>query len=160
MAKSHLEADPAAWDRTAKGVDYAQDLLKAEGGDPKVVLATVLLHRVAPDKAREFLAELETEPEIVEAVLELLAGQGAERDLNRQIFQDVLALLEEKTGSTPAVRHPHGPAPGRHQAVILLRWPRCAWTRDRERSCDCQTLGRQAALPPVVQAEAGTLAIT
>ena len=100
MAKSHLEGDPAAWDRTAKGVAYAQDLLKAEGGDPKVVLATVLLHRVAPDKAREFLAELETEPEIVEAVLELLTGQGAERDLNRQIFQDVLALLEEKTEPT------------------------------------------------------------
>jgi hypothetical protein len=98
MAKSHLEGDPAAWDRTAKGVAYAQDLLKAEGGDPKVVLATVLLHRVAPDQAREFLAELETEPEIIEAVLELLAGQGSERDLNRQIFQDVLALLEEKDG--------------------------------------------------------------
>jgi hypothetical protein len=29
-------------------------------------------------------------------VAELLAGQGAERDLNRQIYQDVLALLEEK----------------------------------------------------------------
>jgi hypothetical protein len=100
MAKSHLEGDPAAWDRTAKGVAYAQDLLKAEGGDPKVVLASVLLHRVAPDKAREFLAELETEPEIVEAVLELLAGQGAERDLNRQIFQDVLALLEETNEPT------------------------------------------------------------
>ena len=65
-----------------------------------MVLATVLLHRVEPDKAREFLAELETEPEIVEAVLELLAGQGAERDLNRQLFQDVLALLEEK-GEAP-----------------------------------------------------------
>jgi hypothetical protein len=100
MAKSHLEGDPAAWDRTAKGVAYAQDLLKAEGGDPKVVLATVLLHRVQPDRARKFLAELETEPEIALAVLELLAGQGAERDLNRQIFQDVLALLEEKAGPT------------------------------------------------------------
>ena len=100
MAKSYLEGDPAAWDRTVRGAAYAQDLLKAEGGDPKVVLATVLLHRVAPDKAREFLAELETEPEIVEAVLELLASQGAERDLNRQIFQDVMALLEEKADPT------------------------------------------------------------
>jgi hypothetical protein len=98
-AKSHLSGDPAAWDRTAKGVAYALDLLKAEGGDPKVVLATVLLHRVEPDKAREFLAELETEPEIIEAVLELLTGRGAERDLNRQLFQDVLALLEEKGGA-------------------------------------------------------------
>jgi hypothetical protein len=100
MVKFHLEGDPMGWDRTAKGLAYAQDLLKAEGGDPKVVLATVLLHRVAPDKAREFLAELETEAEIVDAVLELLAGQGAERDLNRQIFQDVQALLEEKDGFT------------------------------------------------------------
>jgi hypothetical protein len=96
MVKSRLKEDSESWDRTAKGVKYAQDLLKAEGGDPKVVLATVLLHRVEPDRAREFLAELGTEPEIVEAVLELLAGKGAERDLNRQIYEDVLALLEEK----------------------------------------------------------------
>jgi hypothetical protein len=98
MAKSHLEGDPAAWDRTARGAAYAEDLLKAEGGDPKVVLAAVLLHRVAPDLAREWLMELETEPEIVEAVMELLAGRGVERDLNRQLFQDVLALLEETSG--------------------------------------------------------------
>ena len=99
MVTAHLKEDPAAWDRTAKGVAYAQALLKAEGGDPKVVLAAVLLHRLGPEKAREFLAELETEPEIVEAVLELLAGRGAARDLNRQLFQDVLALLDEKTAA-------------------------------------------------------------
>ena len=46
------------------------------------------------------MGELETEPEIVEAVLELLAGQGAARDLNQQIFQDVLALLDEAGGPT------------------------------------------------------------
>ncbi len=95
MVKSHLAADLTAWDQTTKGANYAQDLLKAEGGDPKVVLAAILLHRVSPDKAREFLAELETEPEIVEAVMELVGGGGADRDLNRHIFQDVLALLEE-----------------------------------------------------------------
>ncbi len=97
MVKSHLKHDQAAWDRTAKGVQYAQDLLKAEGGDPKVVLAAVLLHKVEPAKVREFLAELETEPGITESILELLAGQGAERDLNRQLFQDVLTLLDEET---------------------------------------------------------------
>ncbi len=100
MVKSHLAADLAAWDQTTKGANYAQDLLKAEGGDPKVVLAAILLHRVSPDKAREFLAELETEPEIVEAVMELVGGGGADRDLNRHIFQDVLALLEEN-GEAP-----------------------------------------------------------
>ncbi|MHB9074351.1 MAG: hypothetical protein ACYC6G_12585 [Desulfobaccales bacterium] len=96
MVKSHLQGDQAAWDRTAKAVQFAQDLLKAEGGDPKVVLAAVLLHRVEPAKAQEFLAELETEPEITESILELLTGRGAERDLNRQLFQDVLALLAEE----------------------------------------------------------------
>jgi hypothetical protein len=99
MVKSHLKGDPAAWDRTAKGMEYAQELLKAEGGDPKVVLAAVLLHRVEPARVQEFLAELATEPEIIEAVLELLAGQGAARDLNRQLFQDVLTLLEEDPGT-------------------------------------------------------------
>ena len=96
MVRTHLAGDPAAWDRTAKGVQYAQDLLKSEGGDPKVVMAAVLLHRVEPARARDFLAELATEPEIVEAVLELLSGQGAARDLNRQLYQDVLTLLAEK----------------------------------------------------------------
>jgi hypothetical protein len=99
LVKSHLQQDQAAWDRTAKGLNYAQDLLKAEGGDPKVVLAAVLLHKVEPAQAREFLAELETEPEIIEAILELLAGQGVERDLNRQLFQDVLTLLAEDAES-------------------------------------------------------------
>jgi hypothetical protein len=99
MVKSHLQGDHAAWDRIAKGVQYAQDLLKAEGGDPKVVLAAVLLHRVEPAKVREFLNELETEPEIIEAIQELLAGRGAERDLNQQLFQDVLTLLAEDAES-------------------------------------------------------------
>ena len=110
MVKSYLQGDPAAWDRTAKGVQYAQDLLKAEGGDPKVVLAAVLLHRVEPDQAREFLAELETEPEIVEAILELLAGQGAETGSEPAD----LPGRPEPGGASCRRRFPHAhrPAPG------------------------------------------------
>jgi hypothetical protein len=100
MVQTHFQGDPAAWERTAKGMAYAQDLLKAEGGDPKVVLAAVLLHRVEPARAKEFLAELETEPEIIAAIEELLAGQAGERDLNRQLFQDVMALLKGEAGGT------------------------------------------------------------
>ena len=66
-----------------------------------MVVAAVLLHRVEPAKGRELLAELETEPEITEAVMELLAGQGAERDLNRQLFQDILTLLQENPETPP-----------------------------------------------------------
>ena len=95
QAKSHLEADSQAWQQTAKGVKLAQDLLKAEGGDPKVVLAAVMLHRVPAARAREFLASLETEPEMVAAIMALQGGAGEAGDLNRQLFQDVLALLQE-----------------------------------------------------------------
>ena len=101
MVQAYLSEDPATWEKTAQGRQYAEELLKAEGGDPKVVLAAVLLHGVEVNTARQFLAELETEPEITEAVLELLAGQGVERDLNRQLFQDVMTLMGP-AGTEPA----------------------------------------------------------
>jgi hypothetical protein len=96
MVESALSGEPEAWERTQQAAVYAQDLLRAEGGDPKVVLAAVLLHRVEPARAREFLAELETEPEIIAAIMDLVAGRGEERDLNRQLFADVMALTEDK----------------------------------------------------------------
>jgi hypothetical protein len=88
-----LKDDAAAWEATEKEVRYAQELLKAEGGDPKVVMAAVLLHRVEPERVRNLLAELETEPEIVAAILELIGGGGEARDLNRQLYRDALNLL-------------------------------------------------------------------
>jgi len=101
QVKSHLGGDSRDWARTEKGLSLAQDLLKAEGGDPKVVLAATLLHRVEAATARKFLEELETEPEIIAAVLEIIGGQGEELDLNRQLFHDVLALLQEPAETPP-----------------------------------------------------------
>lgn len=101
QVKSRLQGDPGSWELIEKGVKFAQDLLKAEGGDPKVVLAATLLHRLDPRQAREILAELDTEPEIIDAVAELLTGAALEKDLNRQLFEDVLALLNEKTEPPP-----------------------------------------------------------
>ncbi len=92
QVKNYLEKDPAAWEATEAAVHYAQDLLKAEGGDPKVVLAAVLLHRVDERQARNFLAELETEPELLADILELINGRGGARDLNRQLYEDALNL--------------------------------------------------------------------
>jgi hypothetical protein len=97
--QSRLGGDAAAWELTEKGLKLAQALLKAEGGDPKVVLAATLLHRLDPAQAREILTELETEPEIADAVVALLTGKGEERDLNRQLFEDVMTLLQEKPAS-------------------------------------------------------------
>jgi hypothetical protein len=101
QVRAYLGADSPAWEQTAQGVNLAQELLKAEGGDPKVVLAAVLLHRVDGGKARELLAALETEPEIIEAVVDLLTGPGETRDLNRQLFQDLLTLLQEPAPTAP-----------------------------------------------------------
>jgi hypothetical protein len=101
QVKTSLNEDSRDWALTERGLALAQDLLKAEGGDPKVVLAATLLHRVKAAEARKFLEELETEPEIEAAVLELLAGGGEPRDLNYQLFHDVLALLGETTEAPP-----------------------------------------------------------
>jgi hypothetical protein len=92
QVQDYLKDDAAAREATEAAMHYAQDLLKAEGGDPKVVLAATLLHRVDQKKARDFLDELETEPEMTAAILELMAGGGAARDLNRQLLQDALNL--------------------------------------------------------------------
>jgi hypothetical protein len=101
QVKAQLGEDSPEWAATEKGLALAQDLLKAEGGDPKVVLAAVLLHRVDAATARKFLEELETEPEIMEAVIEIIGGRGQERDLNRQLVHDVLSLLGEPPETPP-----------------------------------------------------------
>jgi hypothetical protein len=85
--------DSGDWERTEKGMHYALELLKSEGGDPRVVLAAVLLHRVESGEARHLLEELQAEEDTVAAILDLLAGAAPERDLNRQLFEDTLALL-------------------------------------------------------------------
>jgi len=85
--------DPALPERLDRGLAVATDLLKAEGGDPKVVFAAMLLHGVNADQAQEFLTELETEPEIAQAILEILRGEAEAADVNRQIYEDVLALM-------------------------------------------------------------------
>lgn len=99
--KALLGEDAAAWDRTEKGMQYALELLKSEGGDPKVVLAATLLHRLDPARAPEILGELDTEPEITAAVMELLTDTGNLGDLPHQLFKDVLALLALKPDTPP-----------------------------------------------------------
>jgi hypothetical protein len=93
LVHAHLH-DSGDWERTEKGMSYALELLKSEGGDPRVVLAAVLLHRVEAAQAKNLLAELEAAEDTVAAVLDLLAGAAPERDLNRQLFEDTLALLD------------------------------------------------------------------
>jgi hypothetical protein len=84
------------------GLSLATDLLKAEGGDPKVVFAAILLQTASPEQAKNLLEELETEPEIAQSILEVLEDKSQASDVNRQIYQDVLSLLEAESGGAPA----------------------------------------------------------
>ncbi len=99
LVKARLADDPVAWKQTDKGLNLAMDLLKAEGGDPKVVFAAVLLHRLDVAQARELLLSLETEPEITEAVVALLTGTCEANDPSCQIFRDTLQLLKPDSGT-------------------------------------------------------------
>jgi len=91
--------------RLDRGLALATDLLKAEGGDPKVVFAAILLQKVDMDKAKDLLAELETEPEIAQAILEVLGSPPQVEDINGQIYQDALALVEAERGAPAASLH-------------------------------------------------------
>ena len=95
--------DPDVAARLDRGLALAIDLLKAEGGDPKVVFAAILLQKVDPAQARDILAELETEPEIIESILEVLQPEAESPGINRQIYQDILALVEAEAGAAASL---------------------------------------------------------
>ncbi len=84
---------PTAAPRLEQALALATDLLKAEGGDPKVVFAAVLLAEVPREEAAGLLAELETEPEIAAQILAVLTGEAPAEDLNRRLYDEVQALL-------------------------------------------------------------------
>jgi Zn ribbon nucleic-acid-binding protein len=97
--------EPELAARLDRGLALATDLLKAEGGDPKVVFAAILLQKVSLDQAKDLLAELTTEPEISQSILEVLEGGSRGSDINRQIYQDVLALVDAESGKAAASLH-------------------------------------------------------
>jgi|UniRef100_A0A7V6A2U3 Zn ribbon nucleic-acid-binding protein len=97
--------DPKLAARLNRGLALATDLLKAEGGDPKVVFAAILLQKIGPEQGKDLLAEMETEPEIAQSILEVLTAGSQVSDINGQIYQDVLALLEAEAGGAAAPLH-------------------------------------------------------
>jgi hypothetical protein len=90
--------DPDLAARLDRSLALATDLLKAEGGDPKVVFAAILLQKVDFDQTKDILAELETEPEIAESIVEVLRGDPKTSNINAQIYQDVLVLVDRESG--------------------------------------------------------------
>jgi hypothetical protein len=99
--KALLGGDAAGQERLEEAVKYGAELLKAEGGDPKVVFAAVLLQPVSLSQARELLAELETEPELAADIISILDGSAPAGDANRRLVQDILNLVEKTPGEQP-----------------------------------------------------------
>jgi hypothetical protein len=97
--------DPELAARLERALALATDLLKAEGGDPKVVFAAILLQKVGLDQARDLLGELEAEPEISQSILEVLGSDSQVSDINGQIYQDALALVEAEAGGAVGSLH-------------------------------------------------------
>jgi hypothetical protein len=94
--KGILANDEPAKERLDAAVKYTGELLRAEGGDPKVVFAAVILTPVSLSQARELLVELETEPELAADIISILDGSAPAADLSRQLVQDVLTLVGKK----------------------------------------------------------------
>jgi hypothetical protein len=106
-AKKTLRPDDAVMGEALEVLDLAEELVSAEGGEPKVVIAAVLLSellRVSPagqdDRAalaRKILVDLGTEAEVVDEVCKLIQDvpPGDEPgNLNLRILQDARTMAK------------------------------------------------------------------
>lgn len=106
-AKKALRPDDAVVGEALEVLDLAEELVSAEGGEPKVVIAATLLSellRVSPagqdDQtalARKILVELGTEVEVVDEVCKLIQDvfPGDEPgNLNLRILQDARTMVK------------------------------------------------------------------
>ena len=98
--------------RLDKGLALATDLLKAEGGDPKVVFAAVLLQKADLDQAGTLLAELETEPEIAQSILEVLESDQWDHGHKRADLPGRPGPVGQRPGQGSPSAHPDRAASG------------------------------------------------
>jgi hypothetical protein len=107
-AKKALTPEDKLVEKALDVLEFAEDLISAEGGEPKVIIASVLLHELLGaqnDRAamtRKILAEVNTEDEVMDKVCDIIQGApegpGA-GDLNLQIVadaQNMVRLRERK----------------------------------------------------------------
>lgn len=106
-AKKVLKPDDTAVGQALEVLDLAEELVSAEGGEPKVVIAATLLSellRVSPSGqedqialARKILVELGTEAEVVDEVCKLIQDppRGNEPGtVNLWILQDARTMIK------------------------------------------------------------------
>ena len=96
-AKKALAPDDKLVEKALEVLEAAEDLISEEGGDPKVIIASVLLHELLgtqDDRAaltRKVLADVGTEDEVIDKVCEIIQGTLDETragNVNLQILSD------------------------------------------------------------------------
>jgi len=105
-AKKALRPDDAVMGEALEVLDVAEELVTAEGGEPKVVIAATLLHELLAampsgqdDRAvlaQKILVELGTEAEVVDEVCKLIQNvpRGDEvGNVNLRILQDARTVI-------------------------------------------------------------------
>lgn len=106
-AKKALKPDDTVLEQALEVLDLAEELVSAEGGEPKVVIAATLLSellRVSPSGqddraalARKILVELGTEAEVVDEVCRLIQDTpGGEEpgNVNLRILGDARTMVK------------------------------------------------------------------
>jgi DNA-directed RNA polymerase subunit RPC12/RpoP len=79
-AKKALTPDDKLVEKALDVLEVAEDLISAEGGEPKVIIASLLLHELlgAQDEraamTRKILAEVNTEDEVIDKVCDIIQG--------------------------------------------------------------------------------------
>ncbi len=116
--RSRLMPDAATEERMSEAADLTEQMFAEEGGDPKVVIAAVVLSSLAAAQARRdrsrpgtaaldrqeavsILSLLETEPEVVDQICRIVWNTDRDvqpDDINTRIVRDALAIqtLERK----------------------------------------------------------------
>jgi hypothetical protein len=106
-AKKAMKPDDQVVEQALEVLDIAEELVSAEGGEPKVVIAAVLLNELVQGSpagrddraalARNILVELGTEAEVVDGVCKVIleVSSGTEPgNVNLQILQDARRIIK------------------------------------------------------------------
>jgi DNA-directed RNA polymerase subunit RPC12/RpoP len=101
-AKRALTPDDKLVEKALDVLEVAEDLISAERGEPKVIIASLLLHELLgaqDDRAamtRKILADVSTEDEVIDKVCDIIQGTPEETgagNVNLQIVSDAQNMV-------------------------------------------------------------------
>jgi hypothetical protein len=135
QAKTAMGFSEAHIHQILEVLDFAEEILAGEGGEPKVVIAAVILGGPAEaplavraggkgrgqgddpcEAAREVMAEVGTEAEVIDQVCRIIRGEATEaekEEANRRIVSDAVQILKLATRKSLLDREALGKLIGR-----------------------------------------------